>query len=151
MKKLLSIAVAVSLLGYVSGVVFAGRNHDDVPGKECQNGRHTNNPHCEPSVSPSVTATPTPEITQDPCQYDAVLLVVTDDEVTPCESPTVTPTVTVIPTPTVVTPQCAEDEHLNLQKDKCLKWEHNGSPQGIGGGTPFEGLPGEDAKRGANK
>jgi len=59
-----------------------GRNNDNVPGHECEQGVHTNNPHCNPSPTVQPTATPTPSI----------ILCDGECEVTP------TPTVTVEPT-----------------------------------------------------
>ena len=52
-------------------------------------------------------------------------------EVCPSITPTPTPIATSTPTPTPPSPtplSCGSDEHLNLQGDKCLKWELGGPP-----------------------
>ncbi len=160
MKRLLSLAVAVSLLGAFSGYVFAGKNHDDTPGHECENGVHQNNPHCNPSSSASVTATPTPSET--PCnpeqlitlvvaeETEPITLTIGDDELVPCVNPTIIPTVTVIPVPT--SPTCSSYEHLNNAGTKCLKYEYGGAPTSSWTQEDYDkNFPGEDKFHGLAK
>jgi len=146
-KRILILAIAVSLLGAFSGHVLAGKNHDDVPGRECQHQAPEHNPHCNPSetpsVSPSVTATPTPSPTE-------TCILVLDGEFQSCEEVSVTPTVTEVPSATPTPPTCGEGEHMNLQGDKCLRFELGGAPSSDEQGTPFQ-MKGEDKVHGVQK
>lgn len=102
-KKLYSFIFALVLLVSVSGVIYACREVE-----ECEE-------NCEVSVTPTETPTATP--TDKLCDVEVkgdYLFCVT-------ETPTITPTPTVI--------SCGEGEHVNLQGDKCLKYELGGAPE----------------------
>lgn len=64
-KGLLLTTTMMLAVFFVTDQVLAGRNHDNVPGHECEHGQHTNNPHCDydddqsPTATPSATLSPT--------------------------------------------------------------------------------------------
>lgn len=158
MKKILSLLLALGLMGGLVGIVFAGQQHKqyvchytgndkfhtlyvneetayghlgehakDYAGK-CKEG---DEPTATPSVSPEVT--PTPEITetptQNPCDLEVTLLVVTEEDQVPCVTPTPEPSET--PTPEVKTeqaltpagvPQCNDDSKLQYAPTVTYAW-----------------------------
>jgi hypothetical protein len=103
----------VEAVGAARGNDCGGRSCDDVPGRECINGRHVGNPHCQPgpvvTITPTpLTPTPTATMTTTPTSTTTVTPTATgtwtpyDPMGTPTPTPTGTPTGTPTPSGTPI-------------------------------------------------